>query len=305
MAKEPDFSRQEFVPDARDVLLHRARLGEITPDEAEKEAKRLGLEPFARLPRPSEFNPREKSRWSLAMVLAWIVWREFDEVRAWDNEYREACSAWTRRTLQLPTKDGTFGEPVTGWFVDPVPLRCGLMFEAFGYLPADMDESRLRLTDAPKRAKGDLWRRLQEGELTAEGIPARGGARVQVPKHEWVDLQNVRGRGDGDEYFRFRHEPIGRAYTDVRWSRSEVLETWPENEPTPKPKRRAATPHDAVDLQAFIVDQLAATGLPPSSDQTIRWASNRGLSRDWVREQRRSLPEDSKQRRGAPGGARA
>ena len=41
----------------RDQILDRASSGEITPDEAEAEAARLGLRPFAHKPEPAEFNP--------------------------------------------------------------------------------------------------------------------------------------------------------------------------------------------------------------------------------------------------------
>jgi hypothetical protein len=35
-----------WEPDQRDILLDQVRRGEITPNRAEQEAKKLGLEPF-------------------------------------------------------------------------------------------------------------------------------------------------------------------------------------------------------------------------------------------------------------------
>ena len=94
--------RQPFVLSARDELLERARNGEITPKEAEAEAYRMGMAPLAGRPADNQFDPRGKPRWSLSMALAWIVWRDFDQVRQRDIEYRTECWNWQPSNVSLP-----------------------------------------------------------------------------------------------------------------------------------------------------------------------------------------------------------
>ena len=53
-----------FVEKTRDDLIEDVKYGRIEPLAAEAEAKRLGLEPFARSPDPEKFDPLGEEWWT-------------------------------------------------------------------------------------------------------------------------------------------------------------------------------------------------------------------------------------------------
>jgi hypothetical protein len=75
------FEFSEFEPDQRDILISKVQHGELTPEQAEAEAAALGLPPFEATPDPISYDPMAESRWSLAMAVAWIAWRDIRSVR--------------------------------------------------------------------------------------------------------------------------------------------------------------------------------------------------------------------------------
>src|SRR5712671_2694660 len=73
---------EEFI--LKNDLLARLSEGEITTDAAEAEAANLGIGPLEYAPDPALHDPMEKPHWSFPMTLAWIIWRNGDDVREWD-----------------------------------------------------------------------------------------------------------------------------------------------------------------------------------------------------------------------------
>jgi hypothetical protein len=67
----------------RDELFRRASIGELTGDQADVEAVRLGLGSLSRRPGPEEFRPEIETHWTLSMAVAWITYLDLDEVREW------------------------------------------------------------------------------------------------------------------------------------------------------------------------------------------------------------------------------
>jgi hypothetical protein len=59
-------TREGFEPSARDIVIHKARVGEITPEEAEAEAERQGFGPLATKPSPVDFDPTLMPDWFAA-----------------------------------------------------------------------------------------------------------------------------------------------------------------------------------------------------------------------------------------------
>jgi hypothetical protein len=101
------------LPTARDTLLTRVNYGELTPQQAELEASRLGIEPFELHPDPTDFDPIKEATWSLVMALAWIMWRTPAAVREMWNVYREGFRFWVPRSWQVP------GGPIhKGYFIE-------------------------------------------------------------------------------------------------------------------------------------------------------------------------------------------
>jgi hypothetical protein len=304
MSDEPGYTREQFVPSPRDELFQRARIGEFTPKEAEAEAARMGMEPLASHPKDDEFDPRKKSRWHLSMALAWILWRDFAEVREWDNDFRAECWNWQPFNVRLPTDGGTgpAGPVVRGFAVAQLHPTNSLLFEIHGAV-AVLTNGLSVPGGSPRAAKADLWMALSDGRLTAEGIPATGGARIDVPAREWTDLENVTdGRLDG-EYFRYRHHPLGRAYNDIVWRREDLVRLWPEVSGPPakvdvRPARRAGTSADVEAYRVWVDTLLASGASPPTRDASERWAASRSIGVTWARSQHTALPDDKKLARG-------
>ena len=303
MNENDEISEVGFVPCAKDVLLRRARLGELNSEEAELEAKRLGLGPLASLPPSDAFDPKEKPLWSLPMVLAWIVWRDFREVRHWDNDYRKNCYRWQVVHMQSPNIDGSFGDLMRGFSVEPWELASAKSFLCFGYRRSD-NSSMIDISVLDK-GRAELWGALLRDKLIGMGIPAGGGPRISVPACEWSDLEPAsRDREDGD-FFRFRHDRRGLAYTDILWRGDQVLSVWPENEAIySRPVEaittvhRAPQPKDVTDLRKWIEESLAAGERPRTRKEVETWAKNRGLGVIWARDQHSRLPSEKKLPRG-------
>ena len=109
MSDEQDRQREREEQDwqrKRDALYDRAKRGELTGEEADAEAEKLGPAPLSKRPgrfstRPAddEFRPERMAEWTLTMALAWILYRDLDEVREWDAAYLAECWRWghTRR----------------------------------------------------------------------------------------------------------------------------------------------------------------------------------------------------------------
>lgn len=302
MSDGPTVSSEEFVPSPRDELFHRARIGEITPKEAEAEAARLGMEPLASHPSDDEFDPRAKSRWSLSMALAWILWRDFGEVRQWDNDYRAKCWNWQPFNVRLPVDGGVSTKVVRGFAVAQLHPTSSLLFEIHGAV-ALLERGELVPGRSPADAKAELWAALSDARLVAEGIPATGGARIDVPAREWTDLENVTdGRLHG-EYFRYRHHPLGRAYSDIVWRRDDLVRLWPEGAGLTgaiqaRPMRRAGTSADAAAFREWVDGLLASGASPPRREDAERWAASRNIGVTWARSQHTALPDDKKLARG-------
>src|SRR4051812_32602504 len=94
-----------YEPNPRGLLIHRVKIGEITPEEAEAAAQQEGFGPLATKPSPIDFDPAEMSFWSLPMAVAWIAWRNIQSVREHCAEYREKWFVWLPGSGNVPIGD--------------------------------------------------------------------------------------------------------------------------------------------------------------------------------------------------------
>ena len=125
---------QDWPPGPRDILIDRARRGEITPDAAEHEAQRLGFGPLATKPDPGEFDPDQMPWWSLPMAVAWIAWRNSASVREHCAESAEKCIYWIPGSWNVPINNGTEFAHVDGYELKELgqPTVCRLsLVEAY------------------------------------------------------------------------------------------------------------------------------------------------------------------------------
>jgi hypothetical protein len=106
---------ETFETSPRDILIHRVRVGEITPEEAEIEAQHLGFAPLATKPNPIDYEPAKMPYWSLPMALAWIAWRNIEQVREHCAEYRENWLHWFPASWNVPTGNGLEFKRIDGY----------------------------------------------------------------------------------------------------------------------------------------------------------------------------------------------
>jgi len=236
------------------------------------------------------------------MALSWILWRDFSEVRQWDNEYRAECWNWQPQNVRLPLDDGESSRAVRGYVVAQLKPTSSLIFELQGTANL-LKDGQYAAGRSPAAAKAELWEALADSRLVAEGIPDSGGARIEVPAREWTDLENVTDDRVEDEYFRYRHRPLGRAYIDIVWRRDDLLRLWPEGEGPEaevqvKPVRRQATAADAAAFSEWVNDTLKSGASPPTRKDAEHWAAGRYIGVEWARAQHSALPADKKLGRG-------
>lgn len=170
----------------RDELLHRANYGELTADEAEAEAKRQGLEPFKRVPDPTDFDPTSESLWTLPMAVAWIAYRTLQAVRENWPAYCAECRDWHWRRW----RNGPGGDVHEGWSLDQRGFPTLPHLEMRSILERiDGDIDGLRPLMPVKEARETLWTALGDSLLPATGVSRLGGGRKVIPAVDWIALR--------------------------------------------------------------------------------------------------------------------
>jgi hypothetical protein len=330
---------EQHVPvSTRNELLDLVRAGQLAPDEADERATSLGLGPLSNSFHLDDYHPNGQSRWTLTMVLAWISWRTFAEVREWDARYLAQCRKWAP-AVRRPGDPERLGYDLCCRRVPNAEQFAKHGHRRFGEWNALPDGRPAVLPTAEARhTKAGLWRALQDGQVTAEGIPPSGGPRIAIPAREWTDI-DVRVGPDGHDIFYYRHEPNEVAYSDILWPRAELLERFPPHRKShldergnvrssplledrsaleqlyvwidaaeldgalgqvgvQRRKRRAHNKNDLTHLEQEMTRRLASNEPPLTVKQSEEWGKRRGLSRDAVRDLRRKLGDHLKLKRG-------
>ncbi len=318
-------------------LLARVASGKLSPEDADQKAEAADLERLSYLPGPDEAWPTARIHWSLTMVLAWITWRTYAEVREWDPQYLERRRDWGR----LGGSTETSAPSGYGLFRRRSPTAS--QFERWGnhrFGPWHGTEGTPAVLQATpcETAKQDLWRALQLGTLSAYALSSSASGRAAVPAAEWVDLESAE-LPSGADTLRFRHAPKAETYKDPRFDQRDVLRVWPahvrsdldelgdfmvssmvdnaavrmalyeriEAEDLTRsadkakalaPSQRSRTPKDLKALIARNRELISERGWPFTALETFEWAAQRGLSREEARELRKELPKDLRLQRG-------
>ncbi|WP_395449381.1 hypothetical protein ACHMW7_05775 [Aminobacter sp. UC22_36] len=257
---------------AKDELIDAAFYGRVSPADALSLTEKWGLPPLDRRPNAASFDPMRQAKWTLAMTVAWIVWRTSEAVRDnWDS-YRIECWEWRGHRSRLPVNGGSEWQEVEGWELrhqEPATLmRLGIV-EAVEDPLKDGHEEIVSVASARK----ELWDRLAEGALIATGVPEATSRPVQVPAHEWAYLVATADKNLSDQ-LRFKDSPLKVEYREVMFSRDDVQRLW--NQPTPKRSLPAASPmrveHGAFMFLGEAIDWIICRGLPlPSQEFADRW----------------------------------
>lgn len=282
----------------REDLLRRAREGDLSPIEAEAEAERLGFGPLTAHPDPSLFDPAIKSHWSTAMVFGWIVSRDLAEVRKFDNVVRSQSTEWRAEPIFKTDGDGHWKLEKFGWVIEAQWPTSGLAFPGQRSTILGVSSSRDMHEAKAARARAQLWGAAGDGRLVADGVN-RDEERVAVPAREWPDLRESGLNGEV-ECFQSRLTN-GPTYRDVLWKREGVLSIWPKYPVGAAGLRRTrivGTEAHRREFQEWIDQIIAAAGRPPTVALCTTWASERRLTRVWVRRERAALAPEKRLRRG-------
>jgi hypothetical protein len=292
---DPSDKRMEL----RNDILHRARFGDLTDAEAEAEAGRLGVGPLAEKPEPAQFDPMKTPHWTYPMVMAWLLWRDPDEPRQWMQDYRQECWVWRPWSGRIAaTPDGAKSRAVNGWGLEQLEPACSMTFEIHAISRATSEG--LDGAGLVKEKRGELWTRLGEGKLTGFAVPPASAKPVSIPDHEWALLELCQS-GGWEDYLRWRHEPLGKAYQGLLFRRDDVLREWPSEELTgavadavdATPAIRRASDGEALRrFRGWVGSELRASRWPTPRRCREELARELGRSRDWVRDRMAELPSE-------------
>lgn len=221
MAGAPDVSKDTFT--LKNDLIGKVQDGELTPDEAEQEAARLGCGPLASTPPASAYDPMRCPAWTLPMAVAWIAWRSLDDVReAWDR-YREECWDWHFRRWRI----GFEGSVTEGHFLEQRSNPTLSLLQLGEILKEPCDEAaRGRQWKPVKQAVLELRSLLAAGTLTARAVDAHTLERVDLSEKAWRDFELIE-QDHRDMLIEHRWHRGSRCYRDITVANVKVRELWP------------------------------------------------------------------------------
>ncbi|MGO8422525.1 hypothetical protein ACC772_20035 [Rhizobium ruizarguesonis] len=235
--------------------------GKITPNYAEAMSIDMGHGPIAEEIDYKRYQVGSMPAWTLAMSIAWILWRDIERVTLLHDPYRENNFRWEALKISAPrkaTKPGGF----------PLPPVVRIVYELKRLKPASFSslaESSISnsVRDTPLRCKNHheaktlLWDKLISGEITATALDATTGKFKHVEPRQWTHLdfgrnENARHMLNSDGTSQIK---------DVHLLRADVQSLWPEvntarAEPAlviPKGKRG---PKAKYDSELFIAEAI-------------------------------------------------
>jgi hypothetical protein len=211
-----------YEPDESDELILRVQAGELTPDEAEAEAKRRGLKPLRDNPDPNDFDPMSEPHWTLPMAVAWIAYRTPEAVREQWDKYRTECWDW----VYLSPRPGTGASVYSGRALE-TRKRATLDDLRFAAVldddPGEDGSPVMFVRDAVRALKGAL----ENDKLAATGVNDSTDQRESIPSVLWQDLEFaadskrdiVRTRiEEGRGYTRYDHVTVPRDIMRQLWA---------------------------------------------------------------------------------------
>ena len=214
-----------YEPNARDLIIHRARIGEITPEEAEAAAKQGGFGPLATKPCPIDFDPAKMPYWSLPMAVAWIAWRHIQSVREHCAEYRENWLAWFPGSWNVPTDDAQVFKRIDGHELKSL-RRSTVVRLGFTELYLTSTETLpVTCQMTVEKAEKELLTALAAGYLVAVAKD-RAGNVVEIPQREWPYLHLF----EEQERDVLKHDALDApaAFTDIKLKRNDLQRLWEE-----------------------------------------------------------------------------
>ncbi len=206
----------------RDELISRAKLGEITPEDAESEAMLVDCGPLELRPESLDLDPGKENEWTLIMALVWIIERDPTAVHAVWIKARRAATHWVGSPLA--ESDGTGAAKKKSWELKPLDPP------TVGDVDAVVDEEAgfmLPPFIVPGHAaREDLWANLRSGRLPAQGKRRGTSERIDILMSDWTDLDWLADLTASADTVGDRMENAPK-YDDVSVSGQRVREIWP------------------------------------------------------------------------------
>jgi hypothetical protein len=216
---------ESFKPSPRDLLIHRVRLGEIRPEEAEIEAQHGGFGPLATKPNSIDFEPAQMPYWSLPMAVAWIAWRSIEQVREHCAEYRENWLHWFPGSWNVPTNDGKEFKRIDGYELrssrQSTVARLALIESYLSSTETLPPTCQMTIGKAEK----ELLVALAAGRLVAVAKDSAGQV-ADIPPREWSYLHLFEEK----ESDVLKHDALDAqpAFTDVKLRQQDLQRLWEE-----------------------------------------------------------------------------
>lgn len=242
---------------------------EISLEEAEAEAARLGFEPILPQPPASAFDPAKETFWSYPMIVAWVAWQDMAKVRDQFDAFRAASREFYTLEFQTVEKEKRCRQEIRA--LPPATCNTLEMYDAKGW---ESDHRKMSVADARRAIHASL--------CAVDGLKARArplnlgglGNPREIPTAEWSSL------GFWDDP---RHACIGLRFDDAARSvylkpmfyREQVMAIWPRRVfPVGKwPKQ--FTNEILSELQpkygAFAAERIKTTGAAPTEADDRAW----------------------------------
>jgi hypothetical protein len=193
-----------------DDIIEFVATGEITKEEAEKQAKRRGWEPFEKQPPWPLFDPSHDLNWTVVMTIAWIGSRDLLVVRECNAEFLAQCREWHRHGY--------------GWVLESRARTTFADFKLGEIARRGTGEKPcMRHLSAPD-AKEALWHALSTGHIVAQGNNT-AGIPVEIASLEWGHLKL--SEVWDEDVVDYKASPLHQPYTGIALPRDVVMRLWP------------------------------------------------------------------------------
>lgn len=214
------------------ALLARVSMGELSPQDAEREAQRSGWPPF--VPGRVEYRgPAEgMALWTLEMLLSWIRHRTWQAVHRHYEPSFQGKSVWAKGLMaySLITKKS---RPYTADTEKDPSYRRGYVIRKLKavlypdeYLELDGTEGEF--VDLRGEEGKILQSHLMQGRITAAGktVDERYQVTSVIPKSEWVDGHLAADLEKGCVMI----QPVGIKYTNILFYPAGIIAQYPDRE---------------------------------------------------------------------------
>ncbi|MGO6740463.1 hypothetical protein ACC732_28535 [Rhizobium ruizarguesonis] len=190
----PDFR------DEREHLIDAVESGRMLLFVAEKLAAEKGLQPIKIDPDPADFAVLEMASWSIEMVVAWIIWRDPDEVAKFHHEFHRR---WTIYSSNFDSFPELSLAGVRGYF--------------------ESQSNIVSSVETFNSATSLLANALESGAVKSRVLNLKTLADGDIEPGKWRYLSLVNGGAKPSQFT----DPSGTRFGNITFSSQAVVEAWP------------------------------------------------------------------------------